>query len=131
MNNSTTQIEPSIDDLTNASNIGRPVITSTNLSEQFAIEEEVSLDSRQLEQRAKANEHQRSEKWKNHFNWAFIGAFWFLWGCFIIISGVLVYHWVTPEDCHWLSDARLDQLKTLVIAVFASSAISNQQSKLK
>lgn len=131
MNNNTEPTEPTIDEIISAGNIGTPSITNTNFSQQSAIEEQVSIDNQQLENKAKANEHQRSETWKSHFAWAFIGAFWFFWSCFIIMSGILIYHWITPIKLHWLTDIQLDHLKTIIIAVFASSAISNQQGKLK
>lgn len=50
---------------------------------------------------------------------------------FIIIVGVLILHWILPEKCHWLDDNQLGNLKNIVLAVFASNAISAWMSKIK
>ena len=135
MSNSTTQIVqvPSIDDLIADDNIEIPDYSNmqSNISQQNAIREQNSISEKSLEEQARESEHQRSENWKNHFSKAFIGTFWVFWFFFIVMSAVLIYHWLTPNTWHWLDSTQLDHLKTIVIAVLASSAVSSQHSKIK
>ena len=135
MSNATTQIVqvPSIDDLIADENVGIPdsSIISSNSSQQIAIREQNSISDKSLDEQARESDHQRSENWKNHCSKAFIRTFWVFWTFFIIMSAVLIYHWLTPDTWHWLSDVQLDHLKTIVIAVLASSAVSSQHSKIK
>lgn len=131
MSNNTQIISPpSIDDITNA-NISIPSIHQNQLSLQNAIAEQDSIRERDLDKEARTSEHQRSERWKEHFATAFIIAFWIFWIFFIIMSAVLIWHWLAPVQCQWLDDKQLDHLKTIIIAIFASNAIATQQSKLK
>lgn len=136
MSNNTQIISPpSIDDITN-SDIPTPSISQNSVSLENAIAEQRSITQGELEEIARKNEHQRSERWKNHFSYAFIGTFWVFWLFFIVMSAVLVWHWITPSEIsgkgyHWLDSAQLDHLKTIIIAVFASNVVASQQSKLK
>ena len=61
-----------------------------------------SITDKTLEEDAAKQEHARNQKWKNHFNTAFIIAFWFLWSCFILMVFALIFHWVMPDTWHWL-----------------------------
>lgn len=142
MSNNTQIISPpSIDDITN-SDISTPSINQNPVSLESAIAEQRSITQGDLDKIAKENEHQRSERWKNHFSYAFIRTFWVFWCFFIMMSAVLIWHWLTPSEngcswlgfdngCHWLNSSQLDHLKTIIIAVFASNVVASQQSKLK
>ncbi|AWY21254.1 hypothetical protein LP123_01795 [Moraxella bovis] len=142
MSNNTQIISPpSIDDIAN-SDIPTPSINHNFVSLENAIAEQRSIEQGDLEAQARKNEHHRSERWKNHFSYAFIGTFWVFWFFFVVMSAVLIWHWLTPSEngcswlgfdngCHWLNSSQLDHLKTIIVAVFASNVVANQQSKLK
>ena len=94
------------------------------------VEVMVSYGNKTLEEDAAKQEHARNQKWKNHFNTAFIIAFWFLWSCFILMVFALIFHWVMPDTWHWLKPEQLDKIKTVIMAALVSKAITNQQEKL-
>ena len=93
-------------------------------------EEITSFTEKTLKEDSARQDHDRSQKWKNHFNKAFIIAFWFLWACFIFMVFALIFHWVTPEPWHWLKAEQLDKIKTVIMAALVSKAVTNQQEKL-
>lgn len=96
-----------------------------------SVEEEMaSYGNKTLEEDAAKQEHARNQKWKNHFNRAFIIAFWFLWTCFILMVFALIFHWVMPDKWHWLTPEQLDKIKTVIMAALVSKTIANQQEKL-
>lgn len=128
-NNKQAIAPPSIDDIINA-DIAIPNIRQSELSRQNAVAEQQSISEKDLDREARTSEHQRSEAWKNHFAKAFIVAFWIFWAFFIAMSAVLIWHWLAPIQYQWLNDKQLDHLKTIIIAIFASNAITTQQRKL-
>ncbi|HEN9508481.1 hypothetical protein [Acinetobacter baumannii] len=96
-----------------------------------SVEEEIaSFSDKTLKEDAAKQDHDRNQKWKNHFNKAFIVAFWILWGCFIFMVLALILHWILPEKCHWLTPDQLDKIKTVIMAALVSKAVTTQQEKL-
>ncbi len=102
-----------------------PSSSAPNVEEEMA-----SYGKKTLEEDAAKQEHARNQKWKNHFNNAFIIAFWFLWGCFNLMVFALIFHWIASDSYHWLSPEQLDKIKTVIMAALVSKAVSNQQEKL-
>lgn len=72
----------------------------------------------------------RDEDLKDHAHVWFKKVFSAMSVVFIIIVGVLILHWILPEKCHWLDDNQLGNLKNIVLAVFASNAISAWMNKI-
>lgn len=95
-----------------------------------AEEEMQSIGNKTLKEDAEKQEFTRNQRWKNHFNRAFIAAFWFLWTCFILMVFALIFHWVAPDNWHWLKPEQLDKIKTVIMAALVSKAVSHQQEKL-
>lgn len=93
-------------------------------------EEVASFTEKTLKEDSARQDHDRNQKWKNHFNKAFIVAFWFLWACFVFMVFSLIFHWVTPDNWHWLKAEQLDKIKTVILAALVSKAVTNQQEKL-
>lgn len=103
--------------------------TPNNSSTPSVEEEMASFADKTLEHDAAKQNHKRDQKWKDHFSWAFIGAFWFLWFLFLVMCFSLIMHWILPVKCHWLSVEQLDKIKVLIIAALASKAISSKIEK--
>lgn len=97
------------------------------------LNKQLKSESAELEQKLKDSAtqkaHTRDQKWKDHFSWAFICAFWFLWFLFLVMCFSLIMHWILPVKCHWLSVEQLDKIKVLIIAALASKAISSKIEK--
>jgi hypothetical protein len=92
---------------------------AVNETEQFR-----SGDSEEdLKSRARANEHGRNERFKDHFEvlvrWGLTVAFW----ASIALALVWVWHVVAPVDWRWLKDKELEHLQNLITGgVLASLA---------
>jgi len=97
------------------------------------LNKQLSNESKELEQQLKdnatKNDHTRDQKWKDHFSFAFIFAFWILWFLFIVMCISLIWHWITPVKWQWLSADQLDKIKVIILAALASKAISNKVDK--
>lgn len=89
------------------------------------------LSEQQLLAESRQNEHSRNEDWQNwfyrHFKYIFSGL------CLIfgLILLILVWHWVAPINCQWLDATQLDNLKNILLAVFASNAVGQWMNKIK
>lgn len=95
MSNNTQTISPtSIEDIANA-DISIASIGQIQ-SHRDAVSEEKSIAYKDLDKEARTSEHQRSERWKDHFATAFVIAFWIFWAFFIAMSAVLIWHWLAP-----------------------------------
>ncbi len=101
--------------------------SNENLNKQLNSESE-ELD-KQLKIKATQNDHTRDQKWKDHFAFAFICAFWILWLLFIVMCISLIWHWITPTNWQWLNTEQLDKIKVIILAALASKAISNKIEK--
>ncbi|AXY57567.1 hypothetical protein CDG60_13965 [Acinetobacter chinensis] len=105
----------------------KPEPSNENLNKQLNSESE-ELD-KQLKIKATQNDHTRDQKWKDHFAFAFICAFWILWLLFIVMCISLIWHWITPASWQWLNTEQLDKIKVIILAALASKAISNKIEK--
>lgn len=98
-----------------------------------SLNKQLNSESQELEQQLKdnatKNDHTRDQKWKDHFSFAFIFAFWILWFLFIIMCISLIWHWITPTKWQWLTIDQLDKIKVIILAALASKAISNKIEK--
>lgn len=73
----------------------------------------------------------RDEDLKDHAHVWFKRVFSVMCIIFMIIVFVLVLHWILPDRYTWLDDRQLDNLKNIVLAVFASNAMSTWIGKIK
>lgn len=105
----------------------KPEPSDENLNKQLNSESQ-ELEQ-QLKNNATKNDHTRDQKWKDHFAFAFICAFWILWFLFIAMCISLILHWILPEKCHWLTIDQLDKIKVIILAALASKAINSKIEK--
>lgn len=68
-----------------------------------------------------ARERLRSDKRRSHFHWGGICIFWFSILVVISMSGVLVWHIITPDAWHFLNQEGRDKLQTILVAILGSS----------
>lgn len=92
---------------------------------------ENKLTNQERLEEAEQNEHDRIEDWRAYFYKHFKILFSVLCGVFVLILSILLWHWLTPSCWHWLAATQLDNLKNIVLAVFASSAIGSWINKIK
>lgn len=99
-------------------------------SQMQAAAEAQSLQEKDLEDVARANDHRRKERVKDEF-WG-IGV-WiirvFLIGT-VIGTIVVFWHWLAPLKWHFLTDAQLDRLITIAVSIIASSAFNELYKKI-
>jgi hypothetical protein len=76
-----------------------------------------------LESEAKANQHERSERLKNNISQALIVLFWLAILAFLAITVSWLYHLLIPPSYHYLSEAQLDKIQTVITAIVFSSAV--------
>lgn len=104
---------------------GRDAKTENNLTRDALLEQ------------SERNEILRADDWQAWFFTHLKPMFTVACVIFAVILIILVLHWVLPTDCSkfyvctWLTDAQLDNLKNIVLAVFASSAIGSWANKIK
>lgn len=74
-----------------------------------------------LEGEARANEHRRNQKFRDHFELIFLLLLYALFACFIVLGAVWVLHMVLPEKAAtswrphgWLSKEQLDNISGLL-----------------
>ena len=89
------------------------------------------LSEEQMLALSRQNEHHRNEDWQaffyQHFKWFFRG----LCVIFGIILIILLWHWIAPITWQWLTPHQLDNLKNILLAVFASNVVANWVSKIR
>ncbi len=96
----------------------------------MATTEAIRLDSGlDLEKDGRTQEHRRHQQFRNHANWATLALFWIIVACIAMGVVAYVYHLLTPECWHWLSQDALDKLQTLLGAAILSSALTQYVSK--
>lgn len=88
-----------------------------------ATKEAESLANETLEQEAKKNEHQRKEKFKQHFSWAALGVFWIVAVSLILILLFWVWHLITPMYLHFLTEIQVNKLQDILFSVIATKVI--------
>jgi hypothetical protein len=77
-----------------------------------------------IEQDGKEQEHNRHQAFRNHVNRATIMLFWIISAGLLIGIAAFAWHMVTPEKWHYLSQAQLDKLQTVLGSAILSSAFT-------
>lgn len=98
-------------------------------ADEIAISESAKMASDTLDADGKEQEHNRHQKFRNHVNWAVLVIFWALAIGVALGMLVFVFHLLAPQPWHWLSDAQLDKLQTLLGAALLSSALTQYANK--
>lgn len=103
---------------------------SNPASDTRANEEAVAFATeRDIEKEGKEHEHDRHQAFRDHINYATIFIFWVIAACIIIGIVTFAFHMVTPESFHWLNQAQLDKLQTMLGAAVLSSALTGYVKK--
>lgn len=99
-------------------------------SKESAEQEARSLGLGTLEVDAKKSAHQRSEKFKHHVSNATIFVFW---GVVLIASAVAlcwVFHLVTPQSWHFLTESQLSRIESVGLGGAAVTILKVAQANL-
>lgn len=97
----------------------------------LALREGKLFDEKQLELAGKNNDHDRDEDWKFLFDRAFKVLFVIACILFAIMMVSLVFYWILPSQCQWLSSEQATKIEAVVIAVIVSKAVTVKQNKIK
>lgn len=90
-----------------------------------------NLSAEEIRRLAERNEHERNEKFRNHFE---IIAIISLWGFFILFAGLILtwfWHYLTPACLHWLTTEQLSKVQTLATGgIVATIAAGHMKKRL-
>lgn len=100
----------------------QPDVSQSN--DMLAKKEAIAIGSGTLESDAKAQEHGRHQKFRNHINWATLIVFWSVVACLVVSIFVFTFHMITPDRWHFLTVEQIGTLKTLLGGAILSSAMS-------
>ncbi|MDK1377079.1 MULTISPECIES: hypothetical protein [unclassified Sinorhizobium] len=89
-----------------------------------------NLTAEQIKRRAEANEANRNEKFRNHFEKIAILS---LWGFFVLFTGLIsawFWHYLAPVAWHWLTAEQLTKVQTLatggIVATIAAGHLKKR-----
>ena len=91
--------------------------------------DQLSNEQADIEKEKARLQHKMDQKWRSLFASLFHFGFTFLWGCFLVLCAVLLFHWVAPDDLRWLKPDEIDKIQTFVAAVFASKVVGSKLDK--
>lgn len=102
-------------------------------SEQSSINlaniEAESFSNEELEQVAKKNEHGRREGAKNIFHYGNILLLIVVFTGIIISVLVMFFHWVSPQQWHFLLPNQIDTIKTILFSALATTCVKEFYKK--
>jgi hypothetical protein len=107
-----------------ASSIFAPPDTDSKAG-SIANKEAVALaNERDIEKDGKEQEHDRHQAFRNHINKATILLFWVI--AVGILCGIVtfVFHLITPDSLHYLTQIQLDKLQTMLSGAVLSSLLT-------
>lgn len=88
------------------------------------VDDIAKAEANDFAQQRLTNRFRRSERVQKNIHYGALAVFWLVLAALVATAGVLFWHMITPEKSHFLSDAQRSELKTVLIAVIGSSAIS-------
>ncbi|MFN7924130.1 MAG: hypothetical protein U0Q16_28775 [Bryobacteraceae bacterium] len=94
------------------------------------VDEIANAEANAIAQQRLTNKFKRSERVQKHLHWGALIVFWGVLASLIAIALVLFWHMVTPATQHFLSEAQRSELKTILLAVIGSSAVSETIKKV-
>lgn len=98
------------------------------LGEAAAMAAGADLSSR--EELNKVNALFRSDRVDDHLHKVAVLGIYFIAFCFAVVLGVLIYHIVTPERLHFLSDDELGDLRTFLFSSGLGVGVSTVGKKV-
>jgi hypothetical protein len=101
---------PSIPSLPPSEAIAADLEGGTKEARQIAL----GLSEDQLRRLAAEGEHNRNEKFRDHFEKIALCTLWLAWGLIVLVALAWLYHLMTPVGWHWLDDDHVSKLQTLV-----------------
>ncbi|MBB4272811.1 hypothetical protein [Rhizobium mongolense] len=89
-----------------------------------------NLSAEEIKRRSEHNEHERNEKFRNHFEAIAIVS---LWGFFLLFTGLILawfWHYIMPVQWHWLAQDQLSKVQTLatggIVATIAAGHLKKR-----
>ncbi len=98
------------------------------ISDQLAKSEAMAIDQGTLASDAKKQEHGRHQKFRDHINQATLAVFWTVVISLLFSIVVFTFHLITPATWHFLDEAQMSTLKTILGGAILSSAMSGYVS---
>lgn len=93
-------------------------------NDALARREAIAIETGSLEADAKQKEHGRHQKFRDHINIATLVVFWTVMSCLVVSIIIFTFHMISPDSWHFLSEAQIGTLKTLLGGAILSSAMS-------
>ncbi len=100
--------------------------TSKNRGEEAEIP---SAPFDDLDKQAKAGKHKRHQHFQGSLNCIVILALWAIFLSVILCGGVYLWHMLTPECEHFLTQIQLEQIRTFVVTAILSSSLTNYANR--
>lgn len=85
----------------------------------------------QIATEAAQNEHERNEKFRNHFEKMAVVGLWIAFVVLVLMVMSWVSHILLPAKCHWLTSEQLAKVQNLVTGgVVASLAVGHLRKRI-
>ena len=68
----------------------------------------------ELKEQAAKSEHDRSERFRDHFERIAICCLWIVFGIFVLVGLTWIWHLLMPACAHWLSVDQVQKLQNIV-----------------
>ncbi len=115
----------------NSDHLDRLIANPESFSVETPVDSGNGLSEEQYLEAFRRREHYRNHDWQEHFYKHFKWLFSALCIVFIVLIAILVAHWIIPESWQWLTNQQQDNLKNILLAVFASNAVGSWLNKIK
>lgn len=82
-----------------------------------------------LEQKAKEGKHKRHQNFQSSLNCIVILSLWAIFLSVLSCGVVYLWHMLTPEYKHFLTQTQLEQIRTFVVTAILSSSLTNYANR--
>lgn len=83
----------------------------------------------ELKRSAKKNNHSRDQTFKNHVNIVALVGLWGVVAAVVLCGLFYLYHMLSPQLWHFLTQAQLEQIRTFVVTAILSSSLTNYANR--
>lgn len=112
----------------NVPDFSSPIVENSpdNKSEKEA----AAIAAGTLDEAAKRNEHDRTEKFRDAVALAVLILFWIAFAAMVVATIIWFWHLITPPGwCHFLEEKQLDKIGNLLMGGITTSFLSNYAKK--
>jgi len=88
------------------------------------VDDSAKAEAAAIAQQRLTGRFQRSERVQKHIHYGALTVFWLVLAGLLASAGALFLHMVLPVKYHFLAEAQRSELKTVLISVIGSSAVS-------